>query len=324
MTTATEAPTAGTSAEFVDWFQAGWAIGARDPEGFFSHIGSRLTPDALMTQPLAAPLHGDAGMRRLFTPLFEAIPDLHGDVVRWGETADGVMVELRLQRQRLRRRPVSWITIDRIVLRDGKSPSAPRTSTRCRSPGRWPAHRAPRASCCRRCCGAAATDWRPMTRCGDVYENKVTGEYCVVLRGSEDRGEGPAIVHLLARPGAAVAGEHFHPALTERFRVVSGTLSAKVDGRELTLGPGEDATVEPGVKHDWWNASSTEDAHVVVEISGQGLEHFELMIANLFSLANDGKLDSKGARDRCRARCSRRSSPTSCASRSRPRRSSAW
>ena len=40
-----------------------------------------------------------------------------------------------------------------------------------------------------------------MTRCGDVYENKVTGEYCVVLRGSEDRGEGPAIVHLLARPG---------------------------------------------------------------------------------------------------------------------------
>ena len=52
--------------------------------------------------------------------------------------------------------------------------------------------------------------------------------------------------------------------------------------------------MEPGVKHDWWNASSTEDAHVVVEISGQGLEHFELMIANLFSLANDGKLDSNG------------------------------
>ena len=61
-----------------------------------------------------------------------------------------------------------------------------------------------------------------MSRCGDVYENKVTGEYAVVLRGSEDRGEGPGIVHLTARPGAAVIGEHLHPYMVERFTVVSG------------------------------------------------------------------------------------------------------
>jgi len=133
-----------------------------------------------------------------------------------------------------------------------------------------------------------------MTRCGDVYENKVTGEYCVVLRGSGDRGDGPAYVHLLARPGAAVAGEHFHPALAERFIVVSGSLTAKIDGREIVLGAGEDKLVEPGVRHDWWNSSATEDAHVVVELAGEGIERFELMITNLFGLANDGKLDSKG------------------------------
>jgi hypothetical protein len=101
-------------------------------------------------------------------------------------------------------------------------------------------------------------------------------------------------VHLLARPGAAVAGEHVHPALTERFTVVSGSLTAKVDGVERVLGPGEEAIVGPGVRHDWWNTSATEDAHVVVELSGEGLEQFELMIANLFGLANDGKLDAKG------------------------------
>ena len=43
-----------------------------------------------------------------------------------------------------------------------------------------------------------------MSRCGDVYENKVTGEFAVILRGTEDRGQGPGIVHLTARPGAAV------------------------------------------------------------------------------------------------------------------------
>jgi quercetin dioxygenase-like cupin family protein len=133
-----------------------------------------------------------------------------------------------------------------------------------------------------------------MTRYGDVFENRVTGEYCVVLRGSEDRGSGPAIVHLLARPGAAVAGEHSHPAITETFKVISGELTARIDGRERVLGPGEQVTVGPGVRHDWWNASESEDAHVLVELHGPGAERFELMIANLFGLANDGRLDSKG------------------------------
>jgi hypothetical protein len=45
-----------------------------------------------------------------------------------------------------------------------------------------------------------------MSRYGDVYENKVTREYAVVLRGTEDRGGGPMIVHLTARPGAAIIG----------------------------------------------------------------------------------------------------------------------
>jgi hypothetical protein len=32
-----------------------------------------------------------------------------------------------------------------------------------------------------------------MSRCGDVYENKVTGEYAVILRATEDRGWAPAL-----------------------------------------------------------------------------------------------------------------------------------
>ena len=50
-----------------------------------------------------------------------------------------------------------------------------------------------------------------MSRCGDIYENRVTGEYAGECRGTEDRGDGPGIAHLTARPGAAVVGEHFHP-----------------------------------------------------------------------------------------------------------------
>jgi predicted SnoaL-like aldol condensation-catalyzing enzyme len=114
---ATDTTTA--AAEFADFFGAGWAIGATDPERFFEHFGGRLTPDALMIQPLAAAVRGPEGLRALFAPLFDAIPDLRGDVVRWGETGDGVLIELRLHGA-LGGRPIEWTTVDRITLRDGR------------------------------------------------------------------------------------------------------------------------------------------------------------------------------------------------------------
>ena len=139
-----------------------------------------------------------------------------------------------------------------------------------------------------------------MSRCGDVYENRVTGEHALILRGTEDRGDGPGIAHLTARPGAAVVGEHFHPHLVEKFTVLSGRLDARIAGQLLSLGPGQSAIVPAHVAHDWWNASQTEEAHVLIEVDREtGAEHFdpdrfELLIGMLFGLANDGLVDKKG------------------------------
>jgi mannose-6-phosphate isomerase-like protein (cupin superfamily) len=139
-----------------------------------------------------------------------------------------------------------------------------------------------------------------MSRCGDVYENRISGEYAVILRGSEDRGSGPGIAHLTARPKAAVVGEHFHPHMTERFTVLRGRLDARIAGKLVSLGPGDSVAVPAGVAHDWWNSSDTEAAEVIVEIDhAPGAEHidsnrFELLIGMLFGLANDGKVDRKG------------------------------
>ncbi len=136
-----------------------------------------------------------------------------------------------------------------------------------------------------------------MARCGDIYENKATGEYAVLLRGSDDGDAGPIIAHLLVRAGGAVTGEHVHPFMSERFTVLRGRIEARVNGRDMSLGPGQSIFIEAGVPHDWWNTSLTEDAHVIVEVaaasSAMQLDRFELMIANLFGLANDGKLGRK-------------------------------
>ena len=78
-----------------------------------------------------------------------------------------------------------------------------------------------------------------MSRFGDVYENRVTGERCVVLRGDEDgTAETSGLVHLVVKPGGAVPGEHIHPAINERFEVLAGTLGTRIDGVEGTLDRG--------------------------------------------------------------------------------------
>ena len=37
--------------EFVEFFAAGWELGARDAEGFFRHFGPRMHPDTALIQP---------------------------------------------------------------------------------------------------------------------------------------------------------------------------------------------------------------------------------------------------------------------------------
>lgn len=131
-----------------------------------------------------------------------------------------------------------------------------------------------------------------VSRCGDLYENKVTGERAVVLRGDEDSHGQSGLVHLTVRPHGAVVGEHLHPQFRERFLVISGRLGTRVDGVERTLEAGQEAAAAAGSAHDWWNAGEDE-AQVLVEFLPLS-PRFELMIGNMFGLANAGRTNAKG------------------------------
>lgn len=128
-------------------------------------------------------------------------------------------------------------------------------------------------------------------RAGEVYENRVQGDRFLVREGSEDTGGDRLVGDLCIRPAGAVAAKHVHAYITERFEVLSGTVRFHVDGREEVLGPGQQVVVPPGVVHDWWNIDDDE-AHVLVDI--RPAERFELMIQNLYGLANDGKTNHRG------------------------------
>jgi quercetin dioxygenase-like cupin family protein len=126
---------------------------------------------------------------------------------------------------------------------------------------------------------------------GEVWENPMTGERATILELPHTNGEGRAAAELTALVGARVVGEHLHPAIVERFTVLEGELTVKLDGRTSILREGETAVVDPGVWHDWWNAGDR-DARVRVEVTPG--ERFAHMIETLFGLARLGHTDAKG------------------------------
>jgi quercetin dioxygenase-like cupin family protein len=127
-----------------------------------------------------------------------------------------------------------------------------------------------------------------------VLENPVTGERAIVTVLSWHEPDGRAAAELTARVGARVVGEHRHPSAVERFTVLEGELTVKLDGRTRILRQGEAAEVQPGRWHDWWNASDR-DARVLVEVTPG--ERFTHMVETLFGLARTGHTDSQGRPD---------------------------
>jgi quercetin dioxygenase-like cupin family protein len=133
-------------------------------------------------------------------------------------------------------------------------------------------------------------DLRPI-QIGEVWRNPVTRERATILELAHQNPVGRATAELTALVGAQVVGEHYHPALIERFTVLEGELTVQCDGQTSVLREGETALIEAGVWHDWWNPGDR-DARVRVEITPG--ERFSHMVETLFGLARLGHTNNKG------------------------------
>jgi len=102
-----ESAAADFAARFADYWRA------PTPERLSLVLADRVRLVAPMT-PVTETL---AEGKRAFTGLFELIPDLTGEVHRWGATADGVLIEFTLSGT-AGGRPISWRAVDRFVIGD--------------------------------------------------------------------------------------------------------------------------------------------------------------------------------------------------------------
>lgn len=122
---------------------------------------------------------------------------------------------------------------------------------------------------------------------GTVLHNPVSGEYARVIDHTPERVVG----ELLAVPGAAVVGPHFHPGQEERFEVVDGVMGYRRGAQRGELGVGASITVPAGVVHDWWNAGER-DLRARVTVTPPG--RFAAMIGAVWGLAVVGRTKATG------------------------------
>ena len=100
--------------DFVKRFSIFWA----DPSP--EKMGTLLTPDVVLIQPLSAPMHGLDAAQAEFRKLFAWLPDLRATVDGWGANGDALFIDFRLHATVGGRR-LEWPVVDRFVMRGDKA-----------------------------------------------------------------------------------------------------------------------------------------------------------------------------------------------------------
>ena len=135
---------ARSAEQWVEDFTRGW----RDPgspQAFASHFREMLAEDVRLIQPQLPALVGRRAFEDEFVqPLFALMPDVRGEVERWGAHGEELFIEMTLHGT-LGGRRLSWRVCDRVTLRGGVAveresyfDSLPLLVAVVRTPRSWP------------------------------------------------------------------------------------------------------------------------------------------------------------------------------------------
>ncbi|MGI9287818.1 MAG: nuclear transport factor 2 family protein [Pseudomonadales bacterium] len=104
----------GTMADWVVAFSEAWHAPAQ-PDRIVALLDDNITLRAPIKPPVT---RGKEAARAGFERVFNAIPDLRGDVHRWGCNGDTVFIEMSFHAT-VGGKPISWRNVDRILFKDG-------------------------------------------------------------------------------------------------------------------------------------------------------------------------------------------------------------
>ena len=112
--------------------------------------------------------------------------------------------------------------------------------------------------------------------------NRHSGERLHMRRGVEN---GREVLYLEGSlpPHSEGPPMHIHVDQDESGEVVSGRLSATLDGKTITLGTGERAFFPRGVRHRWWNAG---DEPLVFKGKAEPAGDLDQYLEGIFAIIN--------------------------------------
>ena len=87
-----------------------------------------------------------------------------------------------------------------------------------------------------------------------MIENPLTGERISFVAESPEL----LVMDNVWPPGRRRGGAHVHPAMEERWEVLSGRAAFRIGGDEREAGVGESVTAPAGVAHEAWNPTEAE------------------------------------------------------------------
>jgi hypothetical protein len=104
-------------AAIPQWFADGWRA-PTSLDAFCDHFLSGMHPQVKLIQPLERTAVGHEAFREMFARLFDTIPDLRAEVLRWSAGEDRLFLELDLHGT-FGGLPVRWQTVDRLLIAHG-------------------------------------------------------------------------------------------------------------------------------------------------------------------------------------------------------------
>ena len=126
---------------------------------------------------------------------------------------------------------------------------------------------------------------------GERLENPVTGEVLIFRETAAQTGGELVRVETIVQPDGFVAAAHVHPAQTERFTILAGTLDFRVAGETVHAAAGDELVVPPGTAHEFRNTGS-EAARFIREV--RPALKFESLVETMFTLPAEGRTGPHG------------------------------
>jgi quercetin dioxygenase-like cupin family protein len=130
-----------------------------------------------------------------------------------------------------------------------------------------------------------------MTRPGDRLENPTSGIALAFRVTAQDSGGKCVEVEATYGPHSERPPDHFHPSQSERFEMLEGEMTVRIEGEPRILRAGDVLDIPPGTVHAMWNATDAPARVIWRTTPALATQQF---FETVWGLAREGRVGPKG------------------------------